>query len=178
MTDPPSTARTSQAQRPGGAAPQSDNHVFVSYAREDKAFVTALRDFLASESREVWVDWEGIPASAEWFAEIERAIAAADAVVFVLSPDFADSETCAKEAELAVQYNKKIIPVVHRDVTPDRQPEQVRARQWIFARDEEESKAGFASLRHALDTDLEWVREHARLLNRALAWDARPCSWE
>jgi hypothetical protein len=44
--------------------------VFISYAREDRKFVQLLHDALANAGRESWVDWEGIPASAKWMAEV------------------------------------------------------------------------------------------------------------
>ena len=47
--------------------------LFISYSRKDGDFVRSLNDALAAVQREVWVDWEDIPASAEWLAEIEGA---------------------------------------------------------------------------------------------------------
>jgi TIR domain-containing protein len=44
--------------------------VFISYARENRRFVQRLHDALAKAGRESWVDWEGIPASAKWMAEV------------------------------------------------------------------------------------------------------------
>lgn len=44
--------------------------VFVSYSRKDAAFVRKFHDALAAARREVWVDWEDIPPSAEWLREI------------------------------------------------------------------------------------------------------------
>ena len=42
---------------------------------------------------------------------------------------------------------------------------------WVFLRQEDEFKANFERLIDALDTDLEYVREHTRLLTRAIEWD-------
>ena len=46
--------------------------VFLSYAREDTDFVRDLHRRLTSQGRSVWVDWESIPHSAEWWSEVER----------------------------------------------------------------------------------------------------------
>ena len=62
--------------------------IFISYAREDIDFVRKLHGALNRGGHEVWVDWEGIPPIGEWLAEIHRAVDAADACLFVLSPDF------------------------------------------------------------------------------------------
>jgi hypothetical protein len=63
------------------------NELFLSYARENKAFVRKLYDALSRTDYESWVDWEGIPPSAEWLQEISSAIEAAQAFIFVISPD-------------------------------------------------------------------------------------------
>jgi hypothetical protein len=65
--------------------------VFISYAREDRKFVQLLHDALANAGRESWVDWEGIPASAKWMAEVRAAIDEADCFCFVVSPDSVES---------------------------------------------------------------------------------------
>jgi hypothetical protein len=45
--------------------------VFVSYSPKDKVFVERLRSALTAPQRETWVDWEGIPCSAEWWEKSE-----------------------------------------------------------------------------------------------------------
>ena len=60
--------------------------VFVSYAREDGGFVRELHDFLTAAGRDVWVDWEDIPAASEWERDINDSIDGAESFVFVVSP--------------------------------------------------------------------------------------------
>src|SRR3712207_1474722 len=90
-------------------------HIFISYAREDTAFVQRLNDALKERGKSTWVDWEGILPSAEWLKEIYSAIEAADAALFVISPDFAASTVCGKELAHAVAHHKRLVPVVFRD---------------------------------------------------------------
>ena len=78
--------------------------------------VRALVDVLEARDREVWVDWRSIPPTAEWLHEIDRAIESTDAFLFVISPDSVASETCGHEVRHALRNNKKIIPVLCRDV--------------------------------------------------------------
>jgi len=40
--------------------------VFISYSRKDKDFAPKLRDALAAQKREAWVDWKDIPLTAQW----------------------------------------------------------------------------------------------------------------
>ena len=59
--------------------------VFISYSRADRDFVHRLHEALASRGYDVWVDWEDIPPSAEWLAEIRSGVLSADGVIYVLS---------------------------------------------------------------------------------------------
>jgi WD40 repeat protein len=155
---------------PGGSPATTD--VFISYSRRDKAFVTRLYDALVAAGRTAWVDWEGIPPSAQWRMEIESAVARGDAFVFVISRSSAASSVCAEEAAIAAQHQKKIIPLVCEDVEPSTLTEPVASRQWIFARSSDAFDSAVDALVRAIDTDLDWVRAHTRLLDRALRWRA------
>jgi len=90
--------------------------VFISYSRRDKQFVAGLNEQLKQRGKETWVDWEGIMPSEEWLKEIYAAIEASDCVVYVLSPDSIASEVCGQEIDHAVANNKRLIPIVYRDV--------------------------------------------------------------
>ena len=105
--------------------------VFISYAREDRAFVQRLHDSLARDGHGAWVDWEGIPASAKWMAEVRAAIDEADCFCFVVSPDSVESPVCREEAAHAAASNKRILPLLHRPVEDGLVPETVAAHNWI-----------------------------------------------
>jgi len=144
--------------------------VFISYSRKDSAFVRRLHAALKQAERESWVDWEGIPPSAEWMAEIERAIAAADTFVFVISHHSAASSVCRAEAEFAAEQGKRILPVACAEPEAATLPDAVARLNWVFFRPEDPFAERFATLLEALDTDLEHVRAHTRILVRARAW--------
>jgi len=142
--------------------------VFVSYAREDGEFVRWLSQSLTEQGREVWVDLEDIPPSADWLEEIRRGIEGSGAVVFVVSPDSLASQVCVREMERADELNKRIVPVVCREPGEVPAPELIASRNWIFCRAEEEREPALEKLTTALDTDLEWTRVHTRLLVRSI----------
>jgi hypothetical protein len=146
--------------------------IFISYSRRDQPFVRALHDRLAAEKREVWVDWEDIPPSAEWLAEIERAIEAADTVVFVISPDSAQSKTCRHECEHAARMGKRLVPVVTRDVEAAAVPDAVARLNWLSFTSPDAFDRAYAALITTIETDLVWARAHARLLVRARDWES------
>ena len=147
--------------------------VFISYSRKDRDFVRVLHEALSHLNRDTWVDWEDIPPTAEWLREIYAAIEAAYTFVFVISPDSVSSEVCKQEVAHAVKYNKRIVPIVRRDVNAKAVPEPLGALNWIFFREKDEFDSACQTLLRALDTDLEWVRAHTRLLVRAIEWDGK-----
>ena len=143
---------------------------FISYAREDKAFVVRLERALHDAGSTAWVDWQDIPPSARWMDEIRRAIVAADAFVFVISPASAASRSCGWEISIAAENNKRIIPLL---LVPDESmklPPAIGDINWIFATNDDEFAATVTQLTTAIGVDLEWVRWHSRLLNRAHEW--------
>ena len=58
--------------------------VFISYSRKDKVFVRHLHDALTANERDIWIDWEDIPLSADWWAEIRTGIEGSNIFVFIL----------------------------------------------------------------------------------------------
>ena len=141
--------------------------VFVSYSRRDRAFVAELVEILAAAGRDVWLDVEAIE-DAELFPEALRAaIEACSGVLFVISPASAASPHCRREVAYAVEYGKRIVPVVCEATPGDALPEAVATRNWIVA-DRVADAAERAGA--ALDRDLEHARAHAAWLGKARAW--------
>jgi WD40 repeat protein len=150
----------------------SKRNVFISYSRKNIEFVRKLNDSLDSSEIEAWVDWEGIPPSSDWMDEIQRAIEGADAFLFVISPDSLASEVCGQELELGIKYNKKLIPILHRD--PEQgtvMHEKLSSHNWVYLRDQDNYDAGISKVFESINVDLDWVRQHTRLLQRAREWE-------
>ena len=146
--------------------------VFISYSRKDKEFVRQLDEALKSRGREPWVDWEGIPPGDKWEKTIYGAIEATNTFIFVLTPDSIASKVCGKEIAHAAANNKRLVPIVHRQVPDEEVPKSLGELNFIFCRDNDNFVEATDKLISALDTDLDWVRAHTRLLTRAIEWDA------
>jgi hypothetical protein len=144
--------------------------VFVSYAREDQHFAHELVDRMQAREREVWVDWSGIPPTAEWMTEIKRAIDGAGTTVFVISPHSASSRVCHTEIEYAASVGKRIVPVLRQEAPSELLPPVIAGLNWVFFRPADDPRGALNQLNYALDLDLEWVRFHTRLLVRAQEW--------
>lgn len=150
------------------------NDVFISYSRRDKEFVQQLDAAFRSLNRNPWVDWNDIQPSEDWWRAIEIGIEAADTFVFVLSPDSIASQVCQQEVEHAVKHNKRLLPIVHREGFDPQQVHPALSRHnWLFFRAGDDFGKAFQLLIKALDTDLNHVRAHTRLLVRAIEWDKK-----
>jgi hypothetical protein len=146
--------------------------VFISYSRKDKEFVRRLYEALKRRDREAWVDWQDIRPAEEFMQAIYGAIEGADTFIFVLTPDSVASIPCRREIAHAAAQNKRMVPIVAREVNADTVPEALRKLNWIFCRDGDDFEKATDTLISALDTDLKWVHAHTRLLTRAIEWNA------
>jgi vWA-MoxR associated protein middle region 0/TIR domain len=90
--------------------------VFVSYAQPDKFVARRLMEKL--EAREVTVLIDSELAAGESFSEVLRsAIAASDATVVLMSPEYFSSLWCQAELATAMAEGKRLLPVrIHGDV--------------------------------------------------------------
>lgn len=147
--------------------------LFVSYSRKDSIAARKLIEEFKSMGQEVWVDWEAIPPAVDWLEQIFRGIEEADAFVFMISPDSIASEVCKVEVNRAVLNNKRIIPIVLRDVAPRDTQEEIRRLNWTYIRDTDNLEEGLAKVKTAIELDLDWLEEHRRLQVRALEWHRR-----
>jgi hypothetical protein len=144
--------------------------LFVSYSRRDSLSARKLIEVFRSIEQDVWVDWESIPSATDWLEQIFRGIEEADAFIFLISPDSIASEVCKVEVNKAAQNNKRIIPIVLRDVHPKDTPESISKLNWTFLRETDNFEEGLAKVKTAIELDLDWLEEHRRLQVRALEW--------
>ena len=146
--------------------------MFLSYAREDTAFVEGrLTRALVARGKDVWIDVEDIRVGAsDWRAGVWAGIESATVMVFVLTPDSLASTVCGEELQRAEELNKRIIPVLRRSVDGLQVPPSLERPNWILARPEDDFEASVTSLVDALELDEAWVEQHARLAQRTGEW--------
>ncbi len=147
--------------------------IFVSYSRQDGAFVKRLCTALEELDVTAWVDWQGIPPTADWMAQIHHAIEAADTFIFVITPASANSSICTSEIAHAVSNNKRLIPLLHVDTPTHEVPPDIARLHWIFFREQDDFSGAVRTLEQALKTDLAHVRFHTRLLTRTVEWEEK-----
>ena len=153
------------------------SHIFISYSRRDLDFVQQIVDALAASQVEAWVDWKSIPKGEDWEEEIYRGIEAADAFLFLISPDSIQSKMCNKEVLNAMQNRKRILPILIRDTKTDEFLDastraEIKRLNWVYCRKDLDNFAdAIDKVRETIRTDYEWLRFHTNLQTKALAWE-------
>ena len=145
--------------------------LFVSYSRADLEFADNLTSRLEQAGFDVVIDRESIHAGEDWKQRLVDIITGADTVVFLVSSASIESQLCGWEIEQASRLSKRIIPVAIEETTGGRLPQPISGLNSVLMRTETERVIGFDALVNALLTDLGWLREHTRLLERAHDWE-------
>ena len=141
--------------------------VFVSYSRKDSSFANELLTGLQIAGFEPFLDTHDIAPGEPWEARLGRLIESADTVVFVISQNSVASEHCQWEVEQTEKLGKRLLPVVWQPVEEGKVPDRLKRLNYVYFDKEHSFAPALASLAAALRTDLGWVREHTRLLQRA-----------
>jgi formylglycine-generating enzyme required for sulfatase activity len=158
-------------------SPKSERkaRIFISYSRVDMEFADRLELALKERGFEPLIDREEIYAFEDWWNRIEKLIARADTVVFVLSPDSVASEVALKEVIQAASFNKRLAPIVYRHVNDSVIPEALRRLNFVFFDDPTRFIASADRLADALRTDINWIRQHTEFGEASRQWLAAGC---
>jgi formylglycine-generating enzyme required for sulfatase activity len=145
--------------------------VFISYSRKDMAFADRLEVALRKRGFEPLIDRTHVYAFEEWWKRVENLIASADTLVFVLSPDaIRPGTTALKEVEFAASLNKRFAPIIFRPVDEKCVPEALAKFNFIFFTDQERFDESADNLAKALNTNINWIRQHTDLGDQARRW--------
>ena len=147
--------------------------VFISYSRRDSEFMAKVHTHLKADGHDVWVDWEDIPPTADWWAEIRAAIEEAHVFAFIISPNSVRSDICRNEIQHAIDNNKRFIPILYQEIEDVDAPyvhPAIRSHNWISFLSEAEHEKSFSKLIESFSTEPEYLRRHTRLLVHARDW--------
>ncbi len=146
--------------------------VFISYSRKDMAFADRLESALQLRGVEPLIDRDEIYAFEDWWKRIEALIGQADTIIFVLSPEAVGSDVCRKEVAFAASLNKRFAPIVFRRVEDKSVPDELARLNFIFFDDEQRFDESLDRLTGALETNIDWVRQHTEFGEDARIWEA------
>src|SRR5258708_34914801 len=141
---------------------------FICHSTKDNLFVEKLERTLEREGRTTWIDRTEVQPSEQWIKAIRSGIESSDNFLFIITPDALGSTNCQDELQHALNHNKRIIPVLVREVATSDLPSELSQRNWVDFRNGNRFKKSAKSLLSALDLDVGRVQEHTRLLTRAI----------
>ena len=154
--------------------------VFISYAHEDEEFAKRLRNSLIKIGYNAFIDREDILPAEPWRVRLEELIAAAEAVVVIVSPDWVKSPDCQQEVNQSLELKKHLAPLYWRWKPTLATPLPLADRNFISFDNSDRSGVtdadAFAASLGLLDKALKlpellWVREHTKWVSRAAEWD-------
>jgi len=144
---------------------------FISYSRQDTAFVKRLAEYLSQQELQCWMDSADLPAGEIWRKELQDAIIASASFLFVVSPASLQSSYCGEELAFAAHHNKRMIPLLLHQPTGDPAlPEELSKWQTITL-DEAQESATFASVTAAIRREYQWHRQGSDYQKRAQRWE-------
>lgn len=145
--------------------------VFIASDARDLEFARKLNETLQIQGERTWFEPDRSEIDSEDGVEAKAGIARADNCIFVISPDaLADADLLA-ELAIAKSLSKRILAVAHRNLDRATLPAALAQALWVdFTDHHEDFLSNFGVLYRILKSYPEHVREHTRLLNRALDW--------
>ena len=109
------------------------SHVFISYSRQDKAFVDRLVNDLRDNGIDVWRDVDSILPGSDWAAAIIGGIEQASSALMVFSQASRSSDWVNHETRyiLGSRAQLRIIPIVLDDEGEKALPPDLRRLEWV-----------------------------------------------
>ena len=89
--------------------------IFVSYSSKDRPFAINLAKELNSLGANVWIDQLGIKLGENWDNAIENALDNSNTLMLLLSPTSVESQNVQDEVSIAIQENKKLVPILIKE---------------------------------------------------------------
>lgn len=169
---------------------------FISYNRgQSLEFVWDLYMRLTDEDYNVWFDQNDIPLGVDFQSQIDQGIIKADNFIFVMTPGSVSSIYCLKEILLAVQYGKRIIPLLQilpTDADWQRMAKNIETLKtqsrlynhplsdmaiailqklnWVYFQQGDDYEQSLKGLMELIELHQDYVKFHTELLIRGLEW--------
>jgi len=106
---------------------------FFSYSRDDSQFALQLATDLKASGFPVWLDQLDIRPDQRWDKAVEDALANCPRMLVILSPSSVGSTNVLDEVSFALEEQKIVIPVLHREC---KIPFRLRRVQYVDFRGE------------------------------------------
>ncbi|HDN27968.1 MAG TPA: TIR domain-containing protein, partial [Thioploca sp.] len=147
--------------------------IFICYGVQDKDIRDKVIQSLSRYAKTTWTHDRDIQKGADYGRAIEVGIENADNFFFFISPDSVTSEYCQRELEYALQYNKRIVPLLIAPTPASDVPEVLRDLQYVDFTDntcQADYDGDIDDILNILRHDQAYYEQHKVLLARTLKW--------
>lgn len=160
--------------------PDTALDAFLCYSRSDVDFARKLNSGLQIQGKTTWFDQELISGttqaqsdgSLDFQAEVAKGIEQANNFLIILSANSVYSTRCLGQLEQAQKLGKRLVPLLLQDMETAILPPALVKVPWVdFRKHGGDFFTNFGELTRSLDADPEHVRQHTRLLLKALEWE-------
>jgi len=131
------------------------SHIFVSYSRTDKDYVTKLVDSLESNGYDVWYDLAMVTGD-EWADHIKARIDNCNAFIVVMTQNSEESVWVKREVLYAMQKKKRIFPLL------------LQGELWMLLQDK-----NYANVIGGVLPDEKFFRHLSTIVPRNSDWEIR-----
>jgi hypothetical protein len=109
----------------------TSQRIFISYSREDRAFVDRLSQDLRAGGAEIWLDTNEIAAGENWQKAIEDSLRHSSALLYVASVRSGRSEWMKMEVQAVLGHGTRVIPLILDDEGERELPPYLAVFQWV-----------------------------------------------
>ena len=108
-----------------------ERYVFISYARDDRAFVDRLVDDLRKHGIAVWQDVEQLAPGQNWERQIRSALLETSALLYIASARSTRSSWVNAELHAVVDRGIPVVPIIVDDAGVENLPLSLQVYQWV-----------------------------------------------
>jgi len=91
---------------------EAQQHIFISYARDDQSLALRIADDLSVANFSIWIDQIRLRPGDHWDKNIQEALKDSQLMLLLLTDKSAQSDNVADEYHYFLQNKKTIIPVL------------------------------------------------------------------
>lgn len=143
---------------------------FIAYAPADKGFARLLDEVLSKRGVSTWARWSDSPPDSDEWVQIQAAIEASDNILYIITPEAAESRLVREQIEYAARHNKRFVPIIRRDPRSGFLNKAVRRYPLVYARDSEHFDSTLHQILKHINRDQTYIHTHTDLLIRSREW--------
>jgi len=147
--------------------------IFICYDEQDKAIRNQVIQSLSRYAKTCWTHVSDIQKGANYERAIEQGIENADNFCYFISPYAVASDYCQRELNHALQYNKRVVPLLIAPTPASAFPEALQGLQYIDLTDntcQADYDSDIDDILNILKHEQDYYKQHKVLQVLALKW--------